>query len=217
MSDVDEFLGIETDAPTEKRGQKKKNRGGGGTHRTASDSTVIMALNRPVSVTFLMQVWGMDRKTILKRLSELPPVGQHRGNQPLYDFRQAAQYLVTPRVNVAQHIKKMGVEDLPKALQKDVWDAKLKEQKWRLQAGELWPTEDVLEVLGEAFHRLKTTTQLWIDQLSEGHALPAEAREELTRMVDALQADLHHTLVEMPKERATPSQIGEIAGTDLDG
>jgi hypothetical protein len=35
-------------------------------------------------------------------------------------------------------------------------------------------------------------------------------------MVDGLQQDLHATLVEMPKERATTNQLAEIEGTDLD-
>ena len=70
--------------------------------------------------------------------------------------------------------------------------------------------------MGEAFQRLKTTTQLWVDQLSETHALPVEVRKDLLSMVDGLQQDLHRTLVEMPAEKATRSQAGEIEGTDLD-
>jgi len=63
---------------------------------------------------------------------------------------------------------------------------------------------------------IKTTTQLWIDQLAETHALPDEVRKDLTAMVDGLQTDLHRTLVEMPQVKATNAQLGEIEGTDLD-
>jgi hypothetical protein len=83
-----------------------------------------------------------------------------------------------------------------------------------VNAGELWATDDVLEVLGEAFQRLKTTTQLWIDQIGDNHSLPVEARKELTALVDALQADLHKTLVEMPKEKATRSQMADLEVED---
>ncbi len=181
-----------------------------------ADGAVVQALLNPVSITFLAEVLQKDRKTVTKRLAGLAPMGHHRGNIPLYDFRQAVEYLVTPRFNAAEAIKKMGTDDLPVGLQKDVWDAKLKQQKWMENAGDLWRTEDVLEVLGEAFQRLKTTTQLWIDQLSETHALPTEVRKDLTAMVDGLQKDLHQTLVEMPAEKATTSQTGVIEGTDLD-
>jgi hypothetical protein len=181
-----------------------------------TNAHIVQALLQPVSITFLADVLGKDRKTVTKRLAGLTPMGQHRGNIPLFDFRQAVEYLVTPRFNAADAIKRMGTDDLPVGLQKDVWDAKLKQQKWLKEAGDLWPTEDVLEVLGEAFQRLKTTTQLWIDQLGETHALSPEVRKDLTGLVDSLQTDLHRTLVEMPAEKATPAQVGEIEGTDLD-
>lgn len=180
------------------------------------DASVVQALLRPVSITFLSEVLRKDRKLITRRLADLTPIAQYRGNVPLYDFRQAIQYLVTPKIDAASMIKKMGTADLPMGLQKDVWDARLKQQKWMEQAGDLWRTENVLEVLGEAFQRLKTTSQLWVDQLAESHALPAEVRKDLMGMVDGLQKDLHLTLVEMPKERSTESQLGEIKGTDLD-
>lgn len=182
-----------------------------------ADARVVQALLQPVSITFLAQVLGMERRTVNKRLANLPPVGQHRGQTPLYDFRQAMQYLVTPKVDIAEAIKKMGTDDLPVSLQKDVWDAKLKSQKWMLNAGELWRTEDVLEVLGEAFQRLKTTTQLWIDQVGDNHMLSVEARKELTELVDALQQDLHRSLVKMPEEKATKAQIAQLEEDGLDG
>jgi hypothetical protein len=183
---------------------------------SGANAATVQALLQPVSITFLADVLQRDKKTVVKRLAGLAPMGHHRGNIPLYDFRQALEYLVTPRFNAAEAIKRMGTADLPMGLQKDVWDARLKQQKWMKEAGDLWATEDVLEVLGEAFQRLKTTTQLWIDQLAETHALPAEVRKDLTAMVDGLQKDLHTTLVEMPAEKSTRSQLSEIEGTDLD-
>lgn len=182
-----------------------------------ADARVVQALFQPVSITFLAQVLRMERRTVTKRLSGLAPIGHHRGQTPLYDFRQALPYLVTPKVDIAEAIRKMGTDDLPVSLQKDVWDAKLKSQKWMLNAGELWRTEDVLEVLGEAFQRLKSTTQLWIDQVGDNHMLSAEARKELTGAVDALQQDLHRALVKMPQERATRAQIAQLEEDDLDG
>ena len=190
---------------------------GAGRNGEGHDASIAQALLRPVTITFLSLALSLDRRTVVKRLANLPPVGNARGSTPLYDFKQALEYLVTPRVNIEDAIKRIGTDDLPVSLQKDVWEARLKAQTWRERAGELWRTDDVLEVLGEAFQRLKTTTQLWIDQIGDTHSLPAPARKELMALVDALQADLHRTLVEMPRERMTKSQEAEIEGTPLDG
>lgn len=208
--DIDDLLGGDEPQPKSTR-RTSKNAGA-----RAPTALVVQTLLQPVSVSFLADVFRKDKKTIVKRLAGLAPMGTHRGNIPLYDFRQAAEYIVTPRVNVADAIKKMGTDDMPAGLQKDVWDAKLKAQKWMVQASELWRTEDVLEVLGDTFQRLKTTTQLWIDQVADEHALPAEVRETLMELVDGLQKDLHKTLVEMPEQRATRAQIAQIEGTDLE-
>ena len=181
-----------------------------------TNAAIVQALHRPVSISFLSDVTHKDRKVITRRLSNLTPMGFHRGSIPLYDFRQALELIVTPKVDPAELIRKMGTNDLPIGLQKDVWDARLKQQQWMIKAGELWPTEDVMEVLGEAFQRLKTTTQLWVDQLADSHDLPNEVRQDLLGLVDGLQKSLHETLVEMPAARETQSQAGEIEGTALD-
>jgi len=216
--DIDDLLGgePETPKPQGKSPAKKSAANTKAPGARAPTAAVVQTLLQPVSVSFLADVFQKDKKTIVKRLAGLAPMGTHRGNIPLYDFRQAAEYIVTPRVNMAEAIKKMGTDDMPAGLQKDVWDAKLKAQKWMAQAAELWPTEDVLDVLGDTFQRLKTTTQLWIDQLGESHALSAEARKDLMGRVDGLQKDLHQTLVEMPSQRATKAQIAQIEGSDLD-
>lgn len=210
MTDDDELDALLNDDPAPEPEGPKGN-------STKSNALLIQALRQPVSITFLAEVFRRDRKTVTKKLAGLTPISHHRGSTPLYDFVQAAECLVTPRVNLTEYVRNMGVGDLPVALQKDVWDARLKEQKWRTEAGELWRTDQVLEVLGEAFVRLKTTTQLWVDQISEGHALPAEARADLMALVDGLQTDLHRTLVEMPKLKKTKPQLAEIEGTELDG
>lgn len=177
-----------------------------------SEQQVVKRLNRPVSASFLGNCLDIDRRTVAKRLIDCPPVGYAGGNRALYDFRQALPFIVQRPMSekdLEAAIRRLDSSSLPRGLSKDIWDAKLKAQKWRQNAGELWPTDKVLEILGEAFQRLKTSTQLWIDQIADNHALPEKARQELTVLVDALQADLHRTLCEMPKEAQTPSQLSE--------
>lgn len=206
--DLDDLIGTPEPDPEPKK-PRRRDYVAKAEDRRKPDAPALQALLRPVSITFMSEALKMDRKTVTRRLADLTPLGYHRGNSPLYDFRQALPYLITPKFDVEKALEKIGTESLPPSLQKDVWDAKLKAQKWRQNAGELWQTEDVLEVLGEAFSRLRTSTQLWIDQIADNHALPTSAQVELADLVNGLQTDLHRTLVEMPKERATYSQLGE--------
>src|SRR5258708_7976004 len=58
-----------------------------------------------VSITWLSNAFRMDRQTVKKRLARLEAMGNGHAGQPIYDFVQAAAYLVKPKVNVAEYIK----------------------------------------------------------------------------------------------------------------
>lgn len=172
---------------------------------------------KPVSVTFLMQVFKLDRLTVKKKLAELPPIRMVKGGVPEYDFRQAASYLVKPKVDIAEYIKTLRPTDLPAYLQDQWWAAQLKRQKWQKEAGELWPTSDVIAVFGDVFQHMKTTMQLWVDQIAEQHAVTPAIRSDLVQLVDGLQRDLHDRLVAMPKETARRNQLREFDDLPAEG
>jgi hypothetical protein len=112
---------------------------------------------------------------------------------------------VPSQAAVHDAIRNMNSSDLPPDLQKDVWDARLKEIKWRELAGELWRTSDVTEVLAETFKVMRQSIQLWADNLETETELPPEIRSRIIEMADILQAELHQKLVEMPKLKQTRS------------
>lgn len=163
-----------------------------------------------VSPGWLGKVFGMDPNTVKKRLAECPPLSRRKSGGYLYSLPQAAAYLVKPVFDVREYLKTMQPKELPVHLQKEYWDALLKRQRFEERAGELWRTDDVLEVLGEAFKALKFQTQLWSDNLDRAVGLTDEQRNLLQGMTDALQTDLHQALVKMPELRATRSTVAEL-------
>lgn len=168
-----------------------------------------------VSLTWLSNAFRMDRQTVKKRLARLPSIGNGVAGQPVYDFLQAASFLVKPKVNIAEYIKGLKPTDLPNSLQNDFWEAKLKRQTFEQRAGNLWPTESVLEVFGRTFLLLKDTMQLWVENLADtAPGLTDAQRKQLTQMVDGLQAELHKNLVEMPRGNRTRSQLAELDEID---
>jgi hypothetical protein len=161
-----------------------------------------------VTVGWLSKVFGMDPSTVKKRLADCPVMHRRKAGY-VYDLKVASAYLVKPVFDVRKYLEGMKPAELPAQLQKDYWDALLKRQSWEERAGQLWRTEAVLEVLGEAFKTLKFTIQLWADQLEQTKGLSPDQRELLNKMTDRLQADLHARLVELPSKRQTMSVRGE--------
>lgn len=202
--DLDDFL--DGGEASEEKSAKTQPRGANSKPAAGRDA---MVFKKPMSVTFLATALGMGPRTVQKKLAECPPIGSSR-NAPLYDFKQAMPYLIKPKAtDIREALKTLSDGDLPTSLQKDVWDARIKEQTWRSRAGELWKTEDVLEVLGDAFQALASTTKLWTDQIADKQDLPNETRQALMQRVDDLNEMLHQRLVEMPREKQTLSQEAE--------
>lgn len=159
-----------------------------------------------VGVDWLAGAFRMDRRKVRAKLAPVKPIGQHKtptGTRPVYDLREASAYLSPNIEQIHEAIRNMSASDLPPGLQTDVWDARLKEMKWREQAGELYRAEDVREVFADVFKTIKTTMQLWADALERNGDLPPALRGKIVEMADSLQDQIHSELMKMPAKKQT--------------
>jgi Protein of unknown function (DUF1441). len=162
-----------------------------------------------VTVYWLAQVFGMTTESVRMRLADCTPESVH-GKSNRYRVKDAAPYLVDPKIDIEKYMKRMRAGDLPPLLQKEIWDAKLKRQKWEAQAGDLWHTEDVIAVLSEVFATIKSTVQLWPDTVERTVGLEDDQRELLVSMKDTLQNEVYRKLQEMAQEKSTESSIANL-------
>lgn len=161
-----------------------------------------------VSAAWLGHVFGMDKNTVKKRLANCPVAGMNRGT-PHYLIKEAAAYLVNPKVDIEEYIKSVRAQDLPPQLNDTYWSALGKRQKVLADAKDTWNTDDVLNVFGRVNIKIKSTVQLWVDEVDRVHGLTDDQREMLTRMADGLLEDIHELYVTEPTRRRTRSTIQE--------
>lgn len=162
-------------------------------------------VRKGVNLDWLAGAFRMDRRKTRSRIAGCKVIGRGSNNSALYDLREAASHLVPNVASVMAAVREMKSGDLPASLQKDVWDARLKELSWREKAGELWPTIAVAEVLSDTFKTMKQSMQLWVDNLEREDDLDPALRAKIVAMVDALQTDIHGRLVELPSLKQTPN------------
>lgn len=164
-----------------------------------------------VSVTWLEKIFRMNRDKIMLALTNCKPIGTGRNGGPIYDVKTAAAYLVDPVKDVDQYLLSLDPKRMPQRLQEGYWNARIKEMKARVMAGELWPTDKVLEVLGDTFQTIKSTIQLWADTVEEetGEMTP-EQRDYLLLLSDKLLDEIHKSLVTQARNKATPSWAAEL-------
>ncbi len=163
-----------------------------------------------ITVAQLAAYFRTNKKFVVEALRQCVPLKTDRSGALLYDFVDACSYLVPPRRDMREYLRTITDKDLPQELREPFWNAKIKEMKARMMAGDLWTNASVLEVLGETFKTIKHTTQLWVDTIEESHGLTVPQRETMLRLVDKLMNELHQALVTQAKSTSTESFAKEL-------
>lgn len=146
------------------------------------------------SMAQIAQLFRTDAKTLPRRLRRLKPVATRSGVN-VYSIRDAAAYLVKPGYSIEQYIRNMHFSDLPVGLQKEFWAGLKSRQSYEMQAGDLWPTAQVIEALAEAFKQARMSILLFPETVERETGVTDAQRKVLRRLADALIDDLREGLV----------------------
>lgn len=168
----------------------------------------IDAVTKGVTVGWLAQAMDMNHDRVKKKLANCPPLRAFK-NGYIYDFKIAVSYLIEPRFDIETYLKQARIEDLPLRLQTEFWNAKNKRREYEEQAGNLWRTEQVFEVLGDVFQTIKHTLQQWPSVIERTSGLNDTQRKLLQGLLDGMQEDMHTKLVKSAKAKKTSSLLQE--------
>lgn len=176
-----------------------------------------------MTVPRLAQLFRLDRRTVSEKLRPLRPTGERRG-APTYHVVDAAPYLVEPIIDIEEYLKNIGPGDLPAALQAQYWNAQNGKLKYKEQAGDLWRTQQVLEVFTGAFRSLSQSLRLLADRVEAQTGLTPEQRAIIEKEIsDKALNTLRKRLIDdfevyvgvKDKEQLADIQIDDI-GLDED-
>lgn len=154
-------------------------------------------------VSTLARLFRIERDTVRRKIAGLKPIGERKG-VPLYNVGEAAEYLVTPKVDLEAYLKKLRPQDMPQAIQKSFWDAQNGRLKFMTDAGHLWHTVKVQQTVAEIFKIVRQRVLLFSDTVERQTSLTDEQRRIVTAMGDGLLDDMHAAIVEHFKN-APPS------------
>lgn len=143
----------------------------------------------------IAHLFRTDAKTLPRRLRRLKPVATRSGVN-VYSIRDAAAYLVKPGYSIEQYLRQMHPNDLPVGLMKEFWAGQKSRQSYEMQAGDLWPTRQVVEALAEAFKEARMAILLFPETVERETGVTDAQRKVLRRLTDGLIDDLRKHLVE---------------------
>lgn len=185
------------------------------------DIAVVM---RPIRITALAVIFGTEPRRIEKKLAKCPVLAweMHKGRRvPVYDFKQACAYLVEPKIDMETWIKSQSSLSLPPMINKAFWEAMRTKMRVMAEAGDLWHTEDVYAVLGEIVKMIRTTTQLWFEDLpskvtlsTEDHQMLQQARNDLIKAIADTVQEVASRRETQPYAATITSEIEQHVPTD---
>lgn len=151
-------------------------------------------LLRGATVSQLMQLFEVDRREVVSRLRNIDPVG-NRGKSPIYRVSQVAEAVMFGErggeaLSEAQRRKQAAQE-------KDYWDSQLKRQKFLEQAGDLWRTDKVIDVMAQVFKLFRESVVVFMDELEHESGLPPEQVAKAKVFGDGLLNGMRSTLLQM--------------------
>jgi hypothetical protein len=185
--------------------------------RVNNDEATKAIVYEGATVNQLSAMFNMTKTEVSKRIRTLPPSGIRSG-YPIYKVHEAAPYLVQPKADVEEYVRKMGVRDLPPTLQKDLWAAMNGQLKFEQSQGMVWRVERIQEVWSEWHKRIRMTLLIAPDDAEREGRLPPEFYEWFREFIDRLLLGLHQevtsVLSQMPEQ---PAGVVEYVEDDGDG
>lgn len=211
----DDLLGDDP-APARNKGGRPKGRLNNPKPETSHDReelnlkmTQVHNVTSGVPVTWLVKVFRLPRYKVELALANCPILRTAQNGGKIYDIKTAAPFLIDPVTDIDAFLQTIKADKLPEKLRETYWNAKIKEAKYRVMAGELWPTDSVMEVFSEAFKNIKKTTQLWVDTIEEEKGLTKEQRELVVLLVDTLRDDIFNSLVAQAESTESKNWLGQ--------
>lgn len=184
----------------------KKEKGLSIAEQKAFDKDTQIMMYEGASLSQLKQIFSMDIQKIKAKLHGLAPVKMRAGH-PIYSIAEAARYLVEPMWPIEEYIKHMNHADLPMLLRKEYWAGMRSRQLFEQAAGDLWPTDEVLEHISEILKTIAFQLKLASDTVERETGLTPQQRKIVQRIIDDALNKSHRTLQEMLEKRK-----GEISG-----
>lgn len=183
------------DSPTAAR-QRRSNQ---------NDSETEAMLFQGANITQIAKLFRMERRDVTPKIMDVAPCGD-RGGYPIYYIHEVAPHLVKPIYDVETYLKRMHPNDLPKHLTKEFWSGMRAKQEYDKAAGNLWETDKVIEVMGEAFKLLRMSILLAGDTVEREMVFTTEQREKLREIMDGALNDCAARLVDRFKDGAVKEQ-----------
>ncbi|WP_375738062.1 DUF1441 family protein [Pseudomonas boanensis] len=156
--------------------------------------TLVHTGARLWSINALAEEFGIDRRTIKRRLDGIPPAGEVNG-YPAWRLRDVAIAVMGPQVSPV--LNGVDPDDLPPKERLDHYRAERERIKWEAEQRISIPAPEVEQVVATAFKALSQGLDTIPDVLENDCALGAAEVEKAIEVIDGIREGLYQQLLEV--------------------
>ncbi|SEI90555.1 Protein of unknown function [Azotobacter beijerinckii] len=154
--------------------------------------TLVHSGARLWSINALAEEFGIDRRTVKRRLEGIPPVGETKGH-PAWRLRDVVVAVMGPQVAAPED----DPDKLPPAERLTHYRAEREKAKWLAEQRFQIPVDEVEEVVATAFKSLASALDTLPDVLERDCALRPEEVERVISVVDGAREALYQQLLDV--------------------
>lgn len=182
--------------------------------KNAEDSVII---HFGANLSQLAQLFDMPPKRVTARLSgRVSPMTAAGDTAPRWRVKDAAPYLVNPKVDVEELLRTLTPAKLPPKLQQAFWTAQNERTDFEERAGDLFNATRVREMLAKFAKPMRMTLLMAKDTVGQQVELSVPQRRILDEIVDSLLCQLRDGILEAfgdyePPDDEHGRSIDEIA------
>lgn len=135
------------------------------------------------SINQLAEIFGVDRRTVTNRLRKLKPSAERSGF-PVYSIREAAPLIL--KIDASKKVEA--------SVEKDFWDAQLKRQKYERENYDLWPTNEVENVIATLLRIFRESYTMYLDNMETDSDVPTPIIQKLRTQGDFMLHSCYESL-----------------------
>lgn len=155
-----------------------------------SSKDVSAFLLHGVSIQQLCRLFRMTRQGVENKLRNVRPIELGTHGNPVYDLADAASHLIEPKIDLDEYLRSIKPDKLPDHLRETFWNARLKRQRYEENAGDLWRTKKVMEVVGEMLLDFSNKLNLIPDLVERQTGLSPEQYRLIRSIVDSVREEM---------------------------
>lgn len=162
-----------------------------------TDPQAFSAIYEGLTIAQLAKMFNVSQDVVAQATAKVKPV-RRQGRGYIYSVAEIGPHICRPTTEpeqLAEYIKTLHPNQLPMMLRKEFWQAQRQKQEYEKEAGDLWPTDKVVEKVSGLVKLVAISVRLFSDAVERNSELTDRQKQVIQQLTDGMLDDLRKKMV----------------------